>query len=118
MAINSYKELTVWQKARLLVRDVYMLCEQLPKDEVYGLANQMKRASVSIPSNIAEGYRRNGRKEYVQFLGIALGSAAELETQLILVQDIFELEIEKEITQVEEVQKMLLAMRQKLYPRP
>jgi four helix bundle protein len=116
MALNSFQDLIVWQKARLLVGGVYILCEKLPKDEKFGLSNQAKRSAVSIPSNIAEGYRRNNRKEYVQFLGIALGSAAELETQLILMNDIFKIDINESINQVKEVQKMLLVMRKKLNP--
>ncbi len=82
--IQSYEELRIWQDAMRLVELVYAFCKQLPKDEVYGLTNQMKRAAVSIPSNIAEGSERSGTKELVQFLYIARGSQAELRTQIKL----------------------------------
>jgi len=82
--VNSYKDLLVWQKGMQLVKELYLLTDKFPKDELYGLTSQMQRAAVAIPSNIAEGYLRNHRKEYVQFLSIALGSAAELETQTLI----------------------------------
>ena len=82
--IRSFEDLRVWQEAMALAEQVYELCGQLPKEEKYALANQMKRASVSIPSNIAEGSDRNGTKELIQFLYIARGSLAELQTQLML----------------------------------
>jgi four helix bundle protein len=82
--IQSYEDLRVWQDAMQLAEMVYEFCKQLPKDEMYGLANQMKRAAVSIPSNIAEGSERNGTKELLQFLHIARGSQAELRTQIKL----------------------------------
>src|SRR3989338_4323163 len=82
--VNSYKDLLVWQKGMQLVKELYLLTDKFPKDELYGLTSQMQRAAVAIPSNIAEGYLRNHRKEYVQFLSLALGSAAELETQTLI----------------------------------
>lgn len=81
---NTYKQLVVWQKSMELVKQIYLLTSQFSKDELYGLVSQMQRASVAIPSNIAEGYFRGHRKEYVQFLYISLGSAAELETQILI----------------------------------
>ena len=80
--IHSHKELIVWQKSIELVVVVYELTEKFPKSEMYGLTSQMRRASVSIPSNIAEGRRRGGKKEFEQFLLIAFASGAELETQI------------------------------------
>lgn len=71
-----------------LVRKIYLLTEQFPKNEIYGLASQMQRAAVAIPSNIAEGYLRGHKKEYLQFLSIALSSAAELETQILICQSL------------------------------
>lgn len=118
MALNSYKDLNVWQQSRELTKEVYELCKKLPKDEIIGICSQMKRSSVSIPSNIAEGYRRNNRKEYIQFIGIASGSAAELETQLILVQDIFAIKTDGMIDKLNQIQKMLLSLRKKLDPKP
>ncbi len=82
--IRSFEDLRVWQEAMTLAEQVYALCEQLPKEEKYSLVSQLKRASVSVPSNIAEGSERNGTKELVQFLYIARGSLAELQTQLML----------------------------------
>lgn len=114
MDIKSYKDLVVWQKSRIIVKNVYELCAALPNEELYGISSQIKRAVISIPSNIAEGYRRNSRKEYKQFLGIALGSAAELETQLILVNDLFGTNTEALQLLTEEVEKMLSAIINKL----
>ena len=78
----SYKELRVWQKTMDLVIETYKLCELLPKKETYGLSDQMRRAAVSIPSNIAEGQARKNKKEFFHFLSIARGSLAELLTHL------------------------------------
>lgn len=89
MKTKSYKDLIVWQKSIELVKQIYLLTALLPKEEIFALSSQMRRASISIPSNIAEGYMRKHQKEYLQFLSIALGSAAELETQLILVQTLY-----------------------------
>lgn len=86
--INSYKELTVWQKSYDLTRKIYTFTEHFPKKEDFSLTSQMRRCSLSIPSNIAEGYRRAHRKEFLQFLQIAYGSASELEVQLLLSKDI------------------------------
>ena len=80
--IKSYKDLFVWQKAIDLVIEIYRLTSYFPKTETYGLISQIRRAVVSIPSNIAEGRSRSTRKDFVQFLRIAGGSVAELETQL------------------------------------
>jgi len=85
--VQSYHELIAYQKAYQLVLLVYRLTQSFPREEIYGLTSQIRRCSVSIPSNIAEGYMR-GSKEYIQFLKIALGSAAELETQLSLSKDL------------------------------
>jgi len=80
--LNSYKNLIVWQKAIELVVEIYNLTDKLPKSELYGLTSQMRRSAISIPSNIAEGRRRGHQKEFIQFLTIAYGSGAELETQV------------------------------------
>ncbi|MDE1919175.1 MAG: four helix bundle protein [Patescibacteria group bacterium] len=82
--MQSYKDLIVWQKGIDLVASVYKLTDRFPKSEQFGLVSQMRRASVSIPSNLAEGYARKHRAEYLQFVRIAFGSGAELETQLII----------------------------------
>jgi four helix bundle protein len=84
--LRSYRDLLVWQKAVELAVLIYRLTEGFPKREIYGLASQIRRAGVSVPSNIAEGYGRGSRKEYLRFLSIAQGSLKELETQTILAQ--------------------------------
>lgn len=80
--MQSYREMKVWQKSMDLVVEVYRLEKLLPASEKYGLSDQMRRCSVSIPSNIAEGFGRKANKEYIRFLNIARGSKFELETQL------------------------------------
>lgn len=82
--MKDYKDLLVWQQAIDLVEDVYSLTKQLPKEEMFGLTDQIKRSVVSVPSNISEGACRGTDKEFIRFLFIALGSAAEVETQLII----------------------------------
>ena len=84
MLVNGYKDLIVWQKSIALSIEIYRLVKLLPKFETYGLADQMRRAVVSIPSNIAEGKGRNSAREFVHFLSIARGSQKELETQIYL----------------------------------
>ncbi len=80
----GYRDLVVWQKSMELVADVYRATESFPKYELYGLVNQLRRAAVSIPSNVAEGQARNSKKEFHQFVGHARGSLAEVETQIEL----------------------------------
>ena len=82
--LKSHHELSVWQKAMSLVQDVYLLSDRLPSHERFHLGNQLRRSAVSVPSNIAEGYGRETRREYVRHLVIARGSLAELETQLLI----------------------------------
>jgi len=86
MGIQSYKDLIVWQKSIQLVSAVYDLTENFPRSEVYGLTSQMRRAAVSIPSNIAEGRRRGSRKDFRHFILNAFGSGAEIETQIEIVK--------------------------------
>ena len=85
---RSYRDLEVWKRSIALVKDIYEATFQFPSAENFGLVLQMRRAAVSIPSNIAEGQFRNSTKEFRQFLSIALGSAAELETQLIIANQV------------------------------
>ena len=84
MKVKDYKDLKIWQKGFEISDKIYSITESFPKTELYCLISQMNRASVSIPSNIAEGFMRQHSKKYKQFLYISLGSCAELETQLIL----------------------------------
>ncbi len=84
--IKSYKDLLIWQKGIDIVTDLYQLVENFPKEELYALSSQLKRAAVSIPSNIAEGYGRNSTQSYIHFVSISRGSLFELETQLLVAQ--------------------------------
>lgn len=86
MKIQSYKELIVWQKSMSLVTMIFELTDEFPKSELYGITSQMRRAVVSIPSNIAEAWGRRSSKEYRQFYAVSYGSVLELETQLIISQ--------------------------------
>lgn len=100
-----------------LVKEVYKLTEAFPKDELYGLRSQMERATVSIPSNIAEGYLRRHRKEYVQHLSISLSSAAELETQILICKFLNKfkhLDFTRAESLLNEVMKMLFVMIEKM----
>jgi len=84
--IKSHKDLKVWQESMLLVTQIYKISENFPNHEIYGLSSQIRRAAVSIPSNIAEGAGRKGKNEFARFLYIALGSLSEVETQLEISQ--------------------------------
>ena len=112
-----YKEMVVWQKAMTLVEEVYKITACLPKQEQFGLASQMQRAAVSIPSNIAEGQSRHSKKEYLHFVSIAQGSKAELYTQIQICVRLGFLSLEdteKTSMICEEVGKMLYALANKL----
>lgn len=106
----SFNDLKVWQRSRVLTVRIYSVTKSFPKEEQYGMTNQIRRAAVSIPSNIAEGHRRASDKEFIQFLKIARGSLAEVETQIIVAGDLQYVdmtsvdEISKEI---EEIGKMI-----------
>lgn len=86
--IKSYKDLRIWRLGIDIVKAVYLVTRNFPKSETYGLASQMRRAAISIPSNIAEGHNRYHRKEFSQFLNIALGSCGELETQTLIAKEL------------------------------
>ena len=111
--MKSHKDLIVWQKSMDHVAAIYVATKAFPNDELFGIVSQMRRAAVSIPSNIAEGYCRLYDKEIIKFLSNALGSASELETQLIISKDLGYLLIEdfqKLINQIEEIIRMLSAL--------
>lgn len=111
---HSFKDLVVWQEAMGLVKAVYGVCRKLPKEETYALSDQMRRSAVSVPSNIAEGQKRINKQEFIQFLGIALGSLGELETQLILAQDLYDIETTHEQEKCSKVTAMLVRLMQTL----
>ena len=115
--IKSYKDLIVWQKSIQLVKEVFLLTDKFPKSELYGIISQMRRAAISIPSNIAEGYGRKSSKEYTQFYSIAYGSGLELETQTIIAKELGFVKSEnfaKLELLLEEVLKMLNSMTSKM----
>lgn len=88
LEMTDYKDLIVWQKSMELARIIYRLTSRFPRDEVFGLTNQIRRVVVSIPSNIAEGFGRGSDREFIHFLRIAKGSAAEVETQILISEDL------------------------------
>ncbi|MDD3645936.1 MAG: four helix bundle protein [Candidatus Gracilibacteria bacterium] len=108
---GGYKNLLVWRKSIELSSKIYKITTGFPKEEIYGITNQIRRCSVSIPSNIAEGYGRNGEGEYKQFLGISRGSSNELETQLIIANNIGYLDNDS----LEEILKLLSEIQKILY---
>ena len=117
--MNNYKELKVWKKAVDLAVNVYKYTQAFPAEERYGLTSQARRSSVSIPSNIAEGSGRNTNKDFDNFLGISYGSTCELETQLIIANQVGFLELSKLKSlsyQIQEIQKMNYALKRSLTP--
>lgn len=117
MPLKGYKNLIVWQKSMDLIVEVYHLVKLLPKSETYALSDQMRRAVISIASNIAEGQGRDSTREYARFLNISRGSCFELETQLnacVLVEYLTEDETKKAFDILEEIGKMLNTMLNKL----
>lgn len=115
--MQNFKDLKVWEKAHQLVLDVYRVTGDFPKAEVYALVSQMRRSSASIPTNIAEGCGRGGRAEMARYLQFSLGSAAELEYQLLLARDLSFLDFEthEELhAAVVEVKRMMTSLRQRV----
>ncbi|WP_448530586.1 four helix bundle protein [Raineya sp.] len=112
--MHNYKELKVWQKSMNLVTRVYQLTENFPSDEKFGLVSQIRRSAISIPSNIAEGAGRNTTKDFVHFLSVANASCCELNTQLIITQNLLYIE-STSLTQLEkdidEIQKMIFNLK-------
>ena len=114
---KSYKDLLIWQKRMVLAKFVYKLSATFPVDERYGLISQVRRAAVSVPSNIAEGQARHTTKEFLQFLSHAQGSLAEVETQLMLSVDLgFARQegVAEGLREIDEIQKMIIALKRKL----
>jgi len=115
--MNKYEDLKIWRKAMNLVEEVYSLMEKLPDDEKFGLISQIKKCSISIPSNIAEGAGRNSQKEFIHFLSITNGSTTELKTQLILASRLNFVEnkiIEPLLEKCIEIRKMNFALQKSL----
>ena len=119
MTIHNFRELVAWQKAMQLTKRVYMLTNTFPTNEQYGLISQIQRAAVSIPSNIAEGAGRPTQKELVHFLSFSLGSAYELETELLLAKELNYITSEQSnqiIAEIVEVQKLVYSLMKKYNP--
>ena len=115
--MHNFEKLNFWKKSIVLAKKVYLATTEISSDEKYGLISQIKRASVSIPSNIAEGSGRNSNKEFSHFLAVSLGSAFELQTQLILMKELNMLNYEKVdelINDVVEIQKMIYRFKNNL----
>ena len=115
--MSTYRDLNVWKISYKFVLAVYVVTKKFPKDEVYGLTSQIRRSAVSIPSNIAEGSKRRSEKDFCHFLVIAQGSGAELETQLLIVEDleyITEAEYTELTSLLDSVMKMLTVFIKKL----
>ena len=115
--MTSYKELTVWKYSYQFGLEIYLITKKFPSDEKFGLVSQLRRASVSIPSNIAEGSKRGTRKDYRSFAVIAYGSGAEIETQLLFCKDLGYINENEYIAlnnKLTEIMKMLNAMINKL----
>jgi four helix bundle protein len=117
MGSQSYKDLVVWQKSIALCTQVYNLCGKFPRSELYGLTDQMKRAAVSVASNIAEGQARQHRGEFLQFLSVANASLAELDTQRIIATNLNLIAAESSNSldhEITEIRKMLYVLRARL----
>ena len=115
--IKNFRDLKIWQKGIDIVEDVYKITRAFPKEEIYGLTSQMRRCAVSIPSNIAEGFKRYHSKEYKQFLYVTLGSSAELETQLVISQKIRyinERQAEGILEKINHLSRMITVLMRKL----
>ncbi|MBI5408250.1 MAG: four helix bundle protein [Nitrospirae bacterium] len=104
----THKDLEIWKRGIEVVEKIYKTTEKFPKEEVFGLTSQLRRAAISIPSNIAEGAARNSKKEFLQFLYISLGSLAELETQLIVANKLGYIRETDSLNQIETLRKMML----------
>lgn len=115
--MHNFRELKVWQKSRVLVKEVYLLTSQLPQTEKYNLASQMQSAAVSVISNIAEGSGRGSDVDFARFLDMSLGSSHELESQIIVASDLSFINLDdyKSLTDVlSEIQRMLIGLMNKL----
>ena len=111
---HNFKDLKIWQEAMKVVKSTYLLSAQLPSDERFGLISQINRCAVSIPSNIAEGSGRTTDKDFLNFINFSLSSSFELETQLILANDLFNLDVEELIIKINELQRMIVGFKKSI----
>ena len=115
--MNGYRDLSVWQRSFAVANQIMAICVDFPKEQRYILSTQIQRSAISVPSNIAEGYNRKSTKEYIQFLSIALGSLAEMETQLLIARQqsfVAAGAANELLAEMDEIGKMLRAMIKKL----
>lgn len=108
--IKNHRDLDVWKKGIELATEIYKITKSFPKEEIYGLTSQIRRASVSISANIAEGAARNSKKEFIQYLYISLGSLAELETELLIAKNIGYLTNDIIFEEIKTIRKMLFGL--------
>jgi len=111
---HNFRELNIWKDSLQLVKQVYLLISELPKDEKFGLIAQINRCAVSIPSNIAEGSGRTSEKEFLHFLNISISSSYELETQLTLVEELYNINTKELIEKITSIKKMIGGFSRKL----
>jgi four helix bundle protein len=115
--IETYRDLIIWNLGIDLVKDIYKSTESFPKHEMYGIVSQMRRLAISIPSNIAEGFKRYHNKEYKQFLYITLGSCAELETQITIAKELQYIQADTEtmlLDKLDHIGRMITNLLKKL----
>lgn len=113
----TYRDLLIWQKSMMLVTEIYNLTKNFPREEVYGLTSQIRRSSISIPSNIAEGYGRDGNKDYLKFLNIATASLFEMQTQLEIAFNlgfVNQIQFNKTYENSREIERMISAFSRKI----
>ena len=111
---HNFRELKIWKDSMNLTKSVYLLTSQLPSEEKFGLKSQLNRCVISIPSNIAEGSGRTSNKEFSHFLNISLSSSYELETQLILLKELFDIELNEILTELQNLQRMIGGFKRNL----
>ncbi|MDQ5929699.1 MAG: hypothetical protein QG594_1480 [Bacteroidota bacterium] len=113
----TYRDLLIWQKSMMLVTEIYNLTKNFPREEVYGLTSQIRRSSISIPSNIAEGYGRDGNKDYLKFLNIATASLFEMQTQLEIAFNlgfVNQIQFNKTYENSREIERMISSFSRKI----
>lgn len=118
--MSTFRDLLIWQKSMILVTEIYQLTNSFPKEEIYGLSSQIRRSSIPIPSNIAEGYGRDGNKDYLKFLNIAIASLFEMQTQLEIsfnLKYITEIQFNKIHEESREIERMLSSFTRKIKER-
>lgn len=114
MPIHNFRKLDIWLESMVLTKEVYKIISSLPTEEKYGISSQISRCAISIPSNIAEGSGRNTNQDFNRFLSISLGSSYELETQLLLIQDLYGLDCANCIDKCQQIQRMINGFKSKI----